>query len=40
MTAFIQQACRDIGGFEPRLEYPTDDVAMAPILTRQPQRQL
>jgi DNA-binding transcriptional LysR family regulator len=29
MTTFIQQACRDIGGFEPRLDYPTDDVAIA-----------
>jgi DNA-binding transcriptional LysR family regulator len=25
----LQQFCRERGGFEPRLEYPTDDVAMA-----------
>jgi DNA-binding transcriptional LysR family regulator len=25
----LQQFCREHGGFEPRLEYPTDDVAMA-----------
>jgi DNA-binding transcriptional LysR family regulator len=25
----LQQFCRDHGGFEPRLEYPSDDVAMA-----------
>jgi DNA-binding transcriptional LysR family regulator len=25
----LQQFCREQGGFEPRLEYPTDDVAMA-----------
>jgi DNA-binding transcriptional LysR family regulator len=25
----LQQFCREQGGFEPRLEYPTDDIAMA-----------
>jgi DNA-binding transcriptional LysR family regulator len=25
----LQQFCREHGGFEPRLEYPTDDIAMA-----------
>lgn len=25
----LQQFCRDHGGFEPKLDYPTDDVAMA-----------
>ena len=25
----LQQFCREHGGFEPRLEYPTEDVAMA-----------
>jgi DNA-binding transcriptional LysR family regulator len=28
-TVLLQQFCREHGGFEPRLEYPTDDVAMA-----------
>jgi DNA-binding transcriptional LysR family regulator len=28
-TVILQQFCREHGGFEPRLEYPTDDVAMA-----------
>ncbi len=28
-TTILQQFCREHGGFEPRLEYPTDDVAMA-----------
>ena len=28
-TLILQQFCREHGGFEPRLEYPTDDVAMA-----------
>jgi DNA-binding transcriptional LysR family regulator len=28
-TVILQQFCREHGGFEARLEYPTDDVAMA-----------
>jgi DNA-binding transcriptional LysR family regulator len=28
-TVILQQFCREHGGFEPRLDYPTDDVAMA-----------
>jgi DNA-binding transcriptional LysR family regulator len=28
-TVLLQRFCRERGGFEPRLEYPTDDVAMA-----------
>ena len=28
-TTILQQFCREHGGFEARLEYPTDDVAMA-----------
>lgn len=28
-TLILQQFCREQGGFEPRLGYPTDDVAMA-----------
>ena len=28
-TVILQQFCREHGGFEPRLEYPTDDVGMA-----------
>jgi DNA-binding transcriptional LysR family regulator len=28
-TLLLQKFCRDVGGFEPRLAYPTDDVAMA-----------
>ena len=28
-TVIVQQFCREHGGFEARLEYPTDDVAMA-----------
>jgi DNA-binding transcriptional LysR family regulator len=28
-TVILQQFCRDHGGFDARLEYPTDDVAMA-----------
>jgi DNA-binding transcriptional LysR family regulator len=28
-AVLLQQFCREHGGFEPRLEYPTDDVAMA-----------
>jgi DNA-binding transcriptional LysR family regulator len=28
-TMLLQQFCREHGGFEPRLAYPTDDVAMA-----------
>jgi DNA-binding transcriptional LysR family regulator len=28
-TVILQEYCREHGGFEPRLEYPTDDVAMA-----------
>lgn len=28
-TVILQQFCREHGGFEPRLNYPTDDVAMA-----------
>ncbi len=28
-SVLLQQFCREHGGFEPRLEYPTDDVAMA-----------
>lgn len=28
-TAIVQELCREHGGFEPRLDYPTDDVAMA-----------
>jgi DNA-binding transcriptional LysR family regulator len=29
LTAFVQNVCRDQGGFEPRIDYPTDDVGMA-----------
>jgi DNA-binding transcriptional LysR family regulator len=32
-TLLLQQFCREHGGFEPQLEYPTDDVAMAQPLT-------
>ena len=28
-AVLLQQFCREHGGFEPRLDYPTDDVAMA-----------
>jgi DNA-binding transcriptional LysR family regulator len=28
-TLLLQQFCREHGGFEPRLDYPTEDVAMA-----------
>jgi DNA-binding transcriptional LysR family regulator len=28
-TALLQEYCREHGGFAPRIEYPTDDVAMA-----------
>ncbi len=28
-TLLLQQFCREHGGFEPRIEYPTEDVAMA-----------
>jgi DNA-binding transcriptional LysR family regulator len=28
-TELLQEYCREHGGFEPRLDYPTDDVAMA-----------
>lgn len=28
-TVLLQQFCREHGGFEPKLDYPTDDVAMA-----------
>ncbi len=28
-SVLLQQFCREHGGFEPRLQYPTDDVAMA-----------
>ena len=28
-TVLLQRFCREHGGFEPRLDYPTDDVAMA-----------
>ena len=28
-TALVQDLCRRFGGFEPRIDYPTDDVAMA-----------
>jgi DNA-binding transcriptional LysR family regulator len=28
-TVLLQQFCREHGGFEPRIEYPTEDVAMA-----------
>jgi DNA-binding transcriptional LysR family regulator len=28
-TALIQRVCRELGGFEPRLDYPIHDVAMA-----------
>jgi DNA-binding transcriptional LysR family regulator len=28
-TAVLREFCREHGGFEPRLKYPTDDVAMA-----------
>ena len=29
LTAHVQSVCRDRGGFEPRIDYPTDDVGMA-----------